>query len=84
MADQDAVQARKDAAAADASQNYGAGVDGDGPSAADVAAEESFPPDDFRPGPADHGADPDPVTGTTSNATGAKQAAENEDRDPVG
>ena len=27
---------------------------------------------------------PDPVTGTTENATGEEQAAENEDRDPVG
>ena len=26
----------------------------------------------------------DPVTGTTANATGEEQAAENEDRDPVG
>ena len=26
----------------------------------------------------------DPVTGTTENATGEEQAAENEDRDPVG
>jgi hypothetical protein len=26
----------------------------------------------------------DPVTGTTDNATGEEQAAENEDRDPVG
>ena len=27
---------------------------------------------------------PDPVTGATENATGEEQAAENEDRDPVG
>lgn len=92
MADQN-LQARKRAAAAGATDNSGIGIDGDGPSVADI--RENGRSDFTAKTPAatsksDHSAssdepaeEPDPVTGTTSNATGAEQAAENQRRDPV-
>jgi hypothetical protein len=84
MVDQDSVQARKNASAAGASENSGVGMDGDGASTADVAAERADFPADAGTDRADPRAEPDPVTGTSEHATGVERAAENEDRDPVG
>ncbi|HET9648020.1 MAG TPA: hypothetical protein VFP34_07290 [Microlunatus sp.] len=83
MVDQDSVQARKDASAAGAAENSGVGIDGDGASTADLAAERAAPAE-AGTDRAEPRAEPDPVTGRREHATGVERAAENEDRDPVG
>lgn len=54
MTDPDSVQAKKNASAAGAADNFGAGIDGDGPSRADTAVDPSDAPD---PAPAPQDSD---------------------------